>query len=207
VAVPVALMAAGTVMQMLSQYGANLQQAEAEKANAEYFRMQADFAQDAQLRSERLAAFEYSQRIGEQIGAYAASGVDMSGSATLTVAGTLANYTEELLAIRKKGMMEMRLANARGKMSEDTAKLLASPTYNLTQAATTGLSAYAASEGFGSWNNNRGVEYKYASGGPGSGTKSTGYGAGKPGTFIRESFSASDMGTFRSFYLGNVGGE
>lgn len=206
-AAPAVIMGVGTVVKMLGQYGANLAQAEQEKANAQFFRMQEDVAREEMIRKERLAAFDYSFKIGEQIGGYAASGIDSgAGSAALTVAGTLANFVEEAQAIRKKGELDMKLASSRARLSENTAKTLESPAYNLTQAATTGLDAYTRSEGFGTWNENRGLEYLYAAGGPGSGTKSTGYGPGSPGSLLQYNYSASDMHSYESYYLGTVGG-
>lgn len=160
--VPAVLMAAGTGIQVLGQIGANLHQSIAERANQRFYQAQADYAQESALRAERLAGFDYSYKIGQQIGDYAASGVDMSGSASITVGGTVANEIAEVAAIRKKGAIDMALARMRGTQAGQNADLLGSPGFNLLQGATTLLGNYTRSEGFGSWNDGRvGITDKY----------------------------------------------
>lgn len=148
--VPLILMAAGTVMQMGGQYAANMEQARLEKQNAKFYEEQAEFARVAAMRQEAIAGFEYTHRIGEQIGNYAASGVDAgSGSAAITIGGTVANALNEIWSIKKKGDIETKLARLRGVQSADTAKMLSSGGYNLMQGAGTLLNNYANTQGFG----------------------------------------------------------
>lgn len=159
---PFILMAAGTVMQMMGQVGANLQQSIAERANQKFYQQQAEYAQESALRSERLAGFEYSYKIGQQIGDYAASGVDISGSAAMTVGGSIANEISEVAAIRKKGAIDTQLARMRANQSGQLASTLSSNGYNITQGLTTAIGNYTKSEGFGSWNEGRmGITDKY----------------------------------------------
>ena len=161
-AIPAVLMAAGTAIQILGQVGANLQQSIAERANQRFYQAQADYAQESALRAERLAGFDYAYKIGQQIGDFAASGVDISGSASITIGGTLANEIGEVAAIRKKGALDMALARMRGNQAGQNADLLGSPGFNIMQGATTLISNYTKSEGFGSWNDGRvGITDKY----------------------------------------------
>lgn len=191
-AIPLALMAAGTVTQMLGTYAANIQQAIKEQQNAAFYREQAVFAKEAALRAERLAGFEYATKFGQQVGAYAASGVDMSGSAALTVGGTIANALSEIDAIRKKGALDFKLAYMRGAQSDETANTLNSPGYNLMQGAGTLIGNYTRSEGFGSWNADR----------PGLTDKYVGFGAGlnNPGG------TSTSTSTSTSYLFGTSGG-
>jgi len=146
-AIPLALMAVGTGIKILGQYGANLQQSIAERENEAFFREQAQYAEEAAARAEGIAAYDYSHKIGEQLSAYAGSGVDMSGSAELTVGSTISNALGEIQAIKKKGYMDAKLARLRGAAAGRQADMLSSPTYNLLQAGGTGLSAWASMKG------------------------------------------------------------
>lgn len=143
--IPMILMAAGTVMQMGGQYAANMAQARAERRNAKFYDEQADFARIAAQRQEALAEFDWTHKIGEQVGNYAAAGVDAgSGSAALTVGGSIANALSEIWAIKKKGDIETKLARLRGVQAGETATQLGSSTYNLMQAGGTLLNSYAS---------------------------------------------------------------
>lgn len=147
-AVPI-IMAAGAALQILGNYASNMAQAQQERINAAYYRKQGEFVRLSQMRAERLADFDYTQKIGTQVSAYAGSGVDMSGSAQITVGGTAAQMLDELFAIKKKGDLDYELAMMRGTLSEDRAKVLSSLSYNVVQGATTAINAYAATDGFG----------------------------------------------------------
>lgn len=147
--IPLILMAAGTAMSMIGQWTSNWEQAAAERRNAEFYRKQAEYARLAAMRAEQLAEFDYSGKIGQQTGAYAASGVDLSGSAAVTVGGSIKNMIDEIWAIKKKGDMDVQLAQMRGTNSQQRADMLSSTGYNVMQGAGTLLNAYTASEGFG----------------------------------------------------------
>lgn len=165
---PLTLMVVGTGMQVIGQWSANMAQAEAERLNQKYFEEQAIYARQSAQRAEGLAAFEYAYKIGQQTGAYAAAGVDTSGSAAFTIGGTIANEISEISAIRRKGEMDVRLARMRMTNAGKNADTLSSTGYNVMQALTTGIGNYAQSEGFGKWNQNR----------PGVSDKYPGYGSG-----------------------------
>lgn len=142
-AIPLILMAAGTALQVIGQYQANMDQAQAELQNAQFYQRQADFAKQAEYRAASLANREYSYRKGAQISAYAKGGVDLSGSASSVVAETAAQKIEELNAIKLKGNLEYSLAHQRSLQSSDKAAMLQDFTYNAMQAGGTILTNLA----------------------------------------------------------------
>ena len=174
-AIPAALMGAGTTIQAIGQIGANLQQAITERANQKFYKQQAEYAQESALRAERLAGFEYAYKIGQQVGDYAASGVDAgSGSAATTIGGSIANEIGEIAAIRKKGALDTALARMRGTQAGQTADTLGSFGYNFLQTGASILRNYTASEGFGTWNDGRSdITDKYPGYGSGYGSAGT----------------------------------
>lgn len=135
--VPVALMAAGTAMQIVGNLMANYSQAQAEIRNAKFFREQAEFAREAAFRQEDIARANYSRMSGAQLSAYAKGNVDISGSAASVLAETYSRKLEEVMAIRRKGELEYKLAYMRGKEAEKKAETLQDPFYNLMQAGGT----------------------------------------------------------------------
>lgn len=140
------LIAAGTALQVYGQYKANVDQAQAEIENAQFYQEQADFARAAQSRQEQIISTDYSRLFGAQKSAYGKGGVDISGSAAGVVAATTAAKVSELLAARKKGELDVKLAVLRGQQSQDVANRLNDPGYNTLQAATTVLGVAAARE-------------------------------------------------------------
>ncbi len=148
-AIPAALMLIGTATQMIGQWTSNADQAVKERQNEKFYGEQAAYARLSAIRAEALAGFSYSAKVGQQIGAYASGGVDSSGSAALTLAGTLHNALDEIWAIKQKGDMDVKLARMRGIQSGQNADTLSSTGYNAMQAGSTALGAYTKSEGFG----------------------------------------------------------
>lgn len=142
-AVPFALMATGTALQVFGQYRANLDQAQAELENEQFYEWQANFAKQAQFRQADLASAQYEFRKGAQLSAYAKGGVDISGSAAGVVAETAAAKIAELNAIKRKGDLEYGLAIARARQSAGRAEQLQSFSYNALQAGTTVLGSAA----------------------------------------------------------------
>ena len=139
---PVTLMAIGTAVQMFGQIGANFAQAQQERMNEKYYKDQAKYTIQAYQRATQLAEFDYTQRVGAQLSAYGSSGVDISGSAAITIGGTYSQLMDELWALAKKKDLEWQLATMRGNVAGDKASLLTSTGYNLVQAGTTGLKGY-----------------------------------------------------------------
>lgn len=149
---PLILMAAGTAMQIAGNYASNMDRASAEMQNAQWYDDQAQLYMEATLRQQTLASKRYAGRLGAQYGGYAKGGVDVgSGSAEQVVAGTLADKMQELAAIERQGALDLKLARMRGFQSAQTAATLGSSSFNLVQGATTLLSNYGATEGFGTW--------------------------------------------------------
>jgi hypothetical protein len=141
-ALPLVLMAAGTALQIAGQYSANLAQAQSELANAAFYREQANFARESMFRETDLAERRYEQVRGSQVGAYAYGNVDLSGSAAMTIAGTVAAKFSELQAIRDKGNLDIKLAVLRGNKSAELAGTLQDAGYNTMQAGRTLLTNY-----------------------------------------------------------------
>jgi len=135
-AVPIALMAAGTALQLFGNLRANYAQAEAEAQNAAYYEDQANFVKEAMFREGEIAAVNYEARKGAQISAVFRGGADLSGSAAGIVAETIAQKSEELTAIRSKGELDFKLAKLRQRTSENAARELKDPLNNLLQGAT-----------------------------------------------------------------------
>jgi hypothetical protein len=147
--IPLILMAAGTAMQIVGNLQANRAQAEKELANAAFYKEQAKFAEDAMFRQSDIAARNYEQRKGAQLSSYAASGVDISGSAAITIAETVAQKSEEIQAIYKKGELDTRLALSRARSSEAMAATLNDPMYNLMQGGGSALTMASKWDGKG----------------------------------------------------------
>lgn len=139
---PVTLMAVGTAVQMFGQFGANFAQAQQERINQKYYQDQANFVIQSHQRASQLAEYDYTQRVGAQLSAYGSSGVDISGSAAITIGGTYSQLMDELWALEKKKDLEWQLASMRGNVAGDKASLLTSNGYNVVQAGTIGLKGY-----------------------------------------------------------------
>lgn len=143
-AIPLALMAAGTAIQIVGNYTANLARARQETANALFYREQAEFAKAAMFRELQIADREYTMRKGAQVSAAARGGADVgSGSISATISATAAQRIEELIAIKRKGTLDFRLASLRGQLAGESAKTLRSDEFNFLQAGSTLLTAGA----------------------------------------------------------------
>lgn len=143
-ALPLALLAVGAGMQIYQQYTGNMAQAQAELQNARFYDMQSQFAREAMSRESLISRRKYATTIGAQIGAFAKGGVSTTkGSSIGVIANTLAQQVDELDAIKKKGFMEFTLAAGRASQARDVAGTLGSAGYNVLQAGTTALTAYA----------------------------------------------------------------
>lgn len=141
--IPMSLMVGGSVLQIAGQWAANYAQSQSELANARYYQEEADYARDSMFRQLDITSREYEMRKGAQVSAAARGGVDVgSGSIAGILAATSAAKIEELIAVRKKGKLDIELARLRGAQSQGKADMLASPTYNLLQAGATGLNNY-----------------------------------------------------------------
>ncbi len=149
-AIPLVMMGIGSALQIAGQWQANMEQAKNELLNAKFFEEQAQYARLAEMRSEQINEFDYTYKIGQQVGDYAASNVDVgSGSAAITVGGTVTNMLNELWAVKTKGELDVKMARLRSMDSQRTGEQLQSFGYNALQAGGSLLKLYTASEGFG----------------------------------------------------------
>jgi len=139
-AIPIALMAAGTALQIVGNYQSNISQSRAELQNARFYKEQADFASASMFRSIYLTERRFEAAKGAQISAYAKGGVDLSGSAAAMIADTVSSKIEEVNAVRLKGKMEVNLALMRSKQAQTTGEALADPMNNMIQAGSILLS-------------------------------------------------------------------
>jgi hypothetical protein len=144
-ALPMALLAAGTAIQIFSRYQANKAQAEAELQNAAFYQDQALFAKQAGLREANLAANRYAQLQSAQVSRAAKGGVDVAaGSMASTLAQTISDRAEELVAIKRKSELDFKLASLRGLQSAEQGNILGSPGFNLMQAGGTLLTNFGS---------------------------------------------------------------
>lgn len=135
---PITLMLAGTFLQGFAQYGANIQQAMAEAANAKFYAEQERFNIFASQRAVESVEREYGYKVGQALSTYGASGLDVgAGSAVTNIATLLADGIAEAEFTRRKGELDIKLARMRGNQSAQTAATLESPGYNLVQFGTT----------------------------------------------------------------------
>ena len=162
---PVTLMVVGTGMEVLGRYGANIQQAIAEAANAKFYAEQERFNIMATQRAMETAARESGFKIGQAVTTYGASGVDVgSGSAITNLATMIADGIAEVEFARRKGELDIQLARMRGNQAQQTADLLASPGYNLIQAGTATLKNMTAAGYTDKFNVNQANKQSYSSG-------------------------------------------
>lgn len=141
----VPLLVAGTALQMLGNYQANLAQAEAEFRNAQFYNDQAMFVKEAETRELAIASREYTYKMGAQISAAAKGGADVgSGSIALGVANTAVLRAQELAAIKRKADLDFKLARGRSAASLATSDRLKDPSSLLLQGSATAVSNYAS---------------------------------------------------------------
>ena len=140
--------AAGLAMQAIGQYRANQAQADGEEANARFYQEQENFAKEAMFREQDITARDYEFQKGKLISAYGAGGVDVgSGSAALQVADVAFKKASELDAIKRKGMLDIKLARERKLSSVRQASELRDPINNIMQIGGTAMSGYSAYAG------------------------------------------------------------
>jgi hypothetical protein len=132
---PLALMGAGIALNVIGNYRANMEKADAEAANAAFYREQAAFAKETGERAERISERQYQRLYGEQVGAFASAGVDIgSGSALDVLAESRVIQMEERAAIRKEASMNVRLAMLRSDAAMSASASYSDSTNNLLQA-------------------------------------------------------------------------
>lgn len=140
----------------LSAYGAlksNSDRADAERQNAEYFAEQGAYAQA--VGDRELGVFREKADLlrGQQVGAYAKAGVELSGSPLLFLEDQTIRRQREERAIQTETERRVRLANLKMQQSSDAADNYSSFWTNFVSTAPSILSA-------------AGSAYKAGSGGP-----------------------------------------
>lgn len=132
-ALPLALLAAGTALQVISQWNANQAQAAAERKNAEFYSAQAEFARIAGEREASIFQKQAKKEYGQQAAGAATTGI--GGSSVLAALAEFgANAHEEYQAIKMKAAMDYKLVKMRESASKENAETLGSSQYNLLQA-------------------------------------------------------------------------
>lgn len=140
---PFTLMVVGTGMEVLGRYGANIQEAIAERANAKFYQDQAEYNIAAVERDIRAAEREAGYKVGLVGTTTAGSGLDVgTGSALTNMATAIADGIENVEFTRRKGELEIKLAQLRQRQTEAKAAILSSPGYNILQASTYATSGY-----------------------------------------------------------------
>lgn len=119
----------GLALRSLGMLRANAAQSEAEKANAMFYREQAEFARFSGERQQAIFDRESEVLFGEQESAFAKAGVDMASSSTF-MAHQLLNRQTESWAIKMETDMNVRLATLRADQSEKEAAALNNPLTN-----------------------------------------------------------------------------
>ena len=135
----VGLIAAGTALSIFGQMQANFAQAQAERENAAWLDEQANFLEQSSAREAKIFERQARLQIGEQIGGFSASGVELSGSALDTIRESFSLMEDELQAISDQGRMSVREALLKSGASRRNANRLGSFGLNAIQASGTAL--------------------------------------------------------------------
>lgn len=133
-AVPLAIIAGGTLLKAYGDWQANSDQAEEERQNAAYLREQAAFARKAGARQEQIFEEDADRFYKNQIGLFARNGVEVEAT---VLADTIRKTREGLAAIRTETEANARLALLRGQAADQRAERLGSFGNNLLQAGGT----------------------------------------------------------------------
>lgn len=142
------VLVAGTALQMIGQFQANMAQAAAERENAAFYEAQRTLAVTAYGANLQREQLQYQFQKGRVISAAAAGGADVgAGSALLAQAAQTARHISAVGQIKEQSMLDIQLAGARARRARATSEMLASPGFNLMQAGTTALTSYAAYRG------------------------------------------------------------
>jgi hypothetical protein len=117
---------AAMAVSAMGQMQADADQANAELANARFFREQALFQRAATERELQVFRNKAANSLGNTIGAYAKGGVALSASALEVISGERQKALDEEGAIQREGDFRSRLAMLRANSSEETAGNLTS---------------------------------------------------------------------------------
>jgi hypothetical protein len=131
-------------LQVAGNFLGNRAQAKAERANAAYYREQAELTKREKRRAVDIYKTQSDQFIGQKKSIIARSGVDLGGTLLMQIAGDVASQGREIEAINAEMDAKVRLAHLRAQQADKTANTLSSFGYNVLQAAGSGLNTYAS---------------------------------------------------------------
>ncbi len=120
-------MVAGTGLEIAGGVKSDIDQANAENNNIEFFGEQAQFAEMAGERAEYLINQSEEELIGAQLSSFAKAGVQTKGSALTQLGETARRAESERQAARKESQMNVRLAKLRQQASKDRQAQLLDP--------------------------------------------------------------------------------
>lgn len=147
----VPLLIAGAAIAAYGAIKSNSDRADAERQNADYFNEQASYAQAVGDRELGVFSEKAEMLRGQQVGAYAKAGVDLSGSPLLFLEQQSIRREREERAIKTETERRVRLAQMKGMQAGEAADNYSSFWTNFVSAAPSILSAagssYKASEG------------------------------------------------------------
>ncbi len=135
------LIGAGAVISAYGAIKSNSDRADAERQNANYFAEQAQYAQAVGDRELGVFEDKAASLRGQQIGAYAKGGVDLSGSPLLFLEQQSIRREQEARAIRDETARRVRLAGLKSEQSANQADNYSSFSTNFVSTAPTLLSA------------------------------------------------------------------
>jgi hypothetical protein len=144
--------AIGMAMSAIGQFKQGQSEADQEEQNTAYYLQQAAYARASSQRQEQLAYFDYSNKQSQQGSHYAAGNVELSGSAAITMGGTLSQMTKEIWAIQEKGKLENDLATMRAQGANDRANALRDPMNQILNIGGGMLGKYSQARSSGLFN-------------------------------------------------------
>ena len=142
------VIAAGTVLQFVGKAESDAAEAKAERANAKFFREQADLIELSGLQEEGLLRDEGDTLGAAQMGAFAKAGVDFSGSALLKFEETREKVNKDVLALRETVRLKRNITLGQAQEAEGRAKRLRSFKHKFLSGGGTLLSGFGQAQGF-----------------------------------------------------------
>lgn len=118
---------AGAFIGLFGKLKSNSDKASAERQNAAYYREQAAYVRESTLRELSIFSDKSTRQTSNVVGAYASSGVALSGSALAVIADQNADMLKERAAIAREGAFKAALAEKRAQQADQVASDLTSP--------------------------------------------------------------------------------
>jgi nickel-dependent lactate racemase len=137
--------AVGAVLMIAGNVKSNLDQAKAEKQNAEAYRSQAEYARAVHKRKMDLLRRQQKDFAGKQQGMFAKAGISFSGSVIDVFTDTAIEQEKEMIAAENESNQEVSAYNFQAANSDSRARSLSNPATILLQSGGTALSAYGQS--------------------------------------------------------------